>query len=263
METKSLPIMKLDPGRQKELFYQAVTTRFNDLLNKIEPSIDPDKKMEVDYNNLIEIFEKPSIEPELKSQLRTLRHQVWGSCKQDEWVQIKDIFLSRLGGMSYDFSLVDHEDIEALLSLPPEHRQPQLENQIWAEAYYQYFNYLKGKLYVSQKDDSIKKIKPEIELDLTEKMLIISYLQDYNLFPKNDAYQNRNSFDRFIAMLFDVSYDSVKNKYKILKSIKSGKLSKTQIKPRIKNLLNVLDAIVLLENEDLKLVIQNRLDQLQ
>jgi len=262
MEEFILPVMVLDPDKQKSLFNQAVFRRYEDLISKVEKSVDPYQKMRMDFNELNLVFNEPKIEPQLIPRIRALRHQEWGSCKEDIWVQIKDIFISRLNGSPYNYSLVDHEDIEALLNLPVPNKPPQLVNQIWTEVYYKYYQYLEEHLKPGKENKPSKK-RPEIELDLTEKMLIISYLQDFDKFPANDSSRNRKDYDRFIAILFDVTYETLKNKYKNLERIKSRKLTESQLKPRINNLLKVLDVIKLLKINNLEKAIQDRINQLQ
>ena len=74
------------------------------------------------------------------------------------------------------------------------------------------------------------------KLDLTEQLLLISYLQDGGHFIKRKSNQTEKHIQDLICLILNKDYESLKSKVQVINEIKYGRITKGQARHKIGNL---------------------------
>ncbi len=119
---------------------------------------------------------------------------------------------------------------------------------------------LKEKLAAITNKDPVPVTTSEDEFNLTEKALILSYLQDANEFISSDQQVRINEF---VALLLSISIESVKSAFQKAHRIKTGTLTSHEAKARVNNLKKILPVFHRLELPEMVSRIESRIKKVQ
>lgn len=105
--------------------------------------------------------------------------------------------------------------------------------------------------------------KSGFNLNMTEQLLIIFFMQDNQNFPKYSSISGKSekSFKKFIAGLLNEKYDSVDNAYKTAREVYNQKeFTGKQKKPRTENLINVKKVFEFLGDQNILKLIDDKIN---
>ncbi|MBI4929437.1 MAG: hypothetical protein HY841_01650 [Bacteroidetes bacterium] len=108
-----------------------------------------------------------------------------------------------------------------------------------------------------------EKNKNADELDLTEQILLISYLQDEGLFVKRKPQQTEKNIQDLIALLLNQNYETIKSKFQDIKTIKEGRITSAQARHKIKNLKNISEIFKTISADNTYKKINERITELE
>jgi len=244
------------------IFEKAVISRLDGLINefqlRLEKSADPKRFQLEEFEYVKNIFET-QIPRNLQDSARIIKRQALGSNKEDPYLQIKLIFKSRIYGKEYDLHEIDSEDINDIVEELTASGNHYLDNQIWTEAYYKFYKFLESDI---EPKHSLESKETTDGLNMTQRMLLISYLQDAGKFPKRKTDQTQKSIDNLIADIFGTNPEDLKKKNKLIRNIRIGKLTKGQATARIRDLALIKKKIYELGMPEIVAEIDKRIAEL-
>jgi len=139
--------------------------------------------------------------------------QKLGSDEEDYYFPIKIIYRSKIRGYynrNTYLNRITDPDIDSLIENEAKSGKYFLENLILTEAYEKYYKYL-----LSQSEY----LKRKIVLDITEKVILIYYLQKTSLFPKKTKTQTKELYYKFVGSIIDEPPKTISDKFEILSKI--------------------------------------------
>jgi hypothetical protein len=101
------------------------------------------------------------------------------------------------------------------------------------------------------------------KLDLTEQLLLISYLQDGGHFIKRRSHQTEKNIQDLICLLLNKRYADLKSKVAIIREIKSGRITKGQQLSKVRNLRKIKDIFFIIGDKTTFEKIEGRIKELE
>jgi hypothetical protein len=125
-------------------------------------------------------------------------------------------------------------------------------------------NAVKGLSSLSEEDnDAPSGLNGKAALDLTEQLLLISYLQDGGNFIKRKPHQTEKNIQDLVGLLLKKDYESLKSKVQVINEIKSGRITKGQARYKIENLEKIKDIFLTIGDKTTFDKIENRIRELE
>ena len=121
----------------------------------------------------------------------------------------------------------------------------------------------KGVISKETDNDYSTTLNGDGKLDLTEQLLLISYLQDGGHFIKRKPHQTAKNIQDLIGLLLNKGYASLKSKVAIINEIKSGRITKSQHVTKVTNLRKIKDIFLIICDETTFKKIESRIKELE
>lgn len=112
-------------------------------------------------------------------------------------------------------------------------------------------------------NDAVTGLNGEAKLDLTEQLLLISYLQDGGHFIKRKSHQTEKNIQDLICLLLNKGYESLKSKVQVINEIKNGRITKSQARHKIQNLKKIKNIFLTIGDNATFDKIENRIKELE
>jgi hypothetical protein len=120
-----------------------------------------------------------------------------------------------------------------------------------------------GAISKKADNDDNTELNGEGKLDLTEQLLLISYLQDGGHFIKRKPHQTEKNIQDLICLLLNKGYESLKSKVQVINEIKNGRITKGQARHKIENINKIKNIFLTIGDKATFDKIENRINELE